>query len=138
MATILYNSRIVSYRQMKELDKVLDSEPTSSDVMQMVELRIQNLLAFDELQTFNDTGKFRYKHPLIQHKSERAELERLLRSDSKEFLRRYRCVTDSIRRYERYIRDPSKKDKVKHYRNILTKYKDKDLMFKTILESVKE
>lgn len=138
MATILYNSRIVSYRQMKELDKVLDSEPTSSDVMQMVELRIQNLLAFDELQTFNDTGSFRYKHPLIQHKSERAELERLLHSDPKEFLRRYRCVTDSISRYERYLRDPSKIDKKKNYRALLTKYKDKDLLFKTILESVKQ
>lgn len=122
---------------MKELDKVLDVKPTREAIMQMVELRIQNLLAFDELQSFNDTGKFLYKHSLISHKSERAELIRLLHSDPSEFLRRHRCVADSISRYERYLRDPSKADKKDKYRFLLAKHKDKDLLFKSILESVK-
>ena len=122
---------------MKELDKVLDEKPTPDAVAQMAELRIQNLLAFDELQNFNDTGKFLYKHPLIQHKSERAELEKLLHSDPAEFLRRHRCVTNSLCRYRRYLKDPTKADKKDKYRSLLSKYKDKDLLFKAILESAK-
>lgn len=137
-ATILYNARVVTWRQMKELDKVLDEKPTVASILKMVELRIQNLLAFDELQEYNDNGKFRFKHPLIQHRSERSELERLLRSDPQEFLRRHRCVYDNIRRYENYIRNPEKAGKAAHYKSLLQCYREKDLLFKSILESIKQ
>ena len=137
-ATILYNARVVTWRQMKELDKVLDEKPTSASILKMVELRIQNLLAFDELKEYNDTGTFRFKHPLIHHRSERAELERLLRSDPQEFLRRHRCVHDNIRRYENYIRNPDKASKASHYKSLLQRHRDKDLLFKSILESIKK
>ena len=63
---------------MKQLDEQLDKKPTTQAVIDMAELRIRNLLAFEELQSFNDTGKFRYKHPFIAHQSERAQLEDLL------------------------------------------------------------
>ena len=52
---------------MKQLDEQLDKKPTTQAVIDMAELRIRNLLAFEELQSFNDTGKFRYKHPFIAH-----------------------------------------------------------------------
>ena len=122
---------------MKELDKILDEKPTPDAVAQMAELRIQNLLAFDELKSFNDTGKFLYKHSLIQHRSERAELERLLHSNPSEFLRQHRCVSNSLCRYRRYLKDPEKADKKERYRALLSKYTDKDLLFKSILESAK-
>ena len=44
---------------MKQLDEQLDKKPTTQAVIDMAELRIRNLLAFEELQSFNDTGKFR-------------------------------------------------------------------------------
>ena len=44
--------------QMKQLDESLERKPQKRDIMDMVELRIRNLQAFDELQSFNDTGKF--------------------------------------------------------------------------------
>lgn len=74
IATILYNDRVVTWKKMKQLDELLDKKPTRRAVVDMAELRIRNLLAFSELQTYNDTGMFRYKHPLIVHRSERAEL----------------------------------------------------------------
>ena len=89
---------------MKQLDEQLDKKPTTQAVIDMAELRIRNLLAFEELQSFNDTGKFRYKHPFIAHQSERAQLEELLRKDPQEFLRRHKNVLDNIRRYESYLK----------------------------------
>ena len=41
---------------MKQLDELLDKKPTRRAVVDMAELRIRNLLAFSELQTYNDTG----------------------------------------------------------------------------------
>lgn len=120
---------------MKELDKVLDTAPTSGAVMQMVELRIQNLLAFSELQSYNDTGKFLYRHPLISHKSERSELEQLLKKDPQEFLRRHKCVLDNIRRYEAKLKNPELADKQSKFRTLLQRHRDKELLFKTILQS---
>ena len=89
---------------MKQLDEQLDRKPTTQAIIDMAELRIRNLLAFEELQSFNDTGKFRYKHPFIVHQSERAQLEELLRKDPQEFLRRHKNVLDNIRRYESYLK----------------------------------
>lgn len=122
---------------MKELDKVLDTAPTSGAVMQMVELRIQNLLAFAELQSYNDVGKFLYRHPLICHKSERSELEQLLKNAPQEFLRRHRCVLDNIRRYEAKLRNQELAEKHEKFRALLQRHRDKELLFKTILQSIK-
>lgn len=122
---------------MKELDKVLDTAPTSGAVMQMVELRIQNLLAFTELQSYNDTGKFLYRHPLISHKSERSELEQLLKKEPQEFLRRHKCALDNIRRYEAKLKNPELADKQSKFRTLLQRHRDKELLFKTILQSIK-
>lgn len=89
-ATIIYNDRILTYRKMLQLDERLDADPTADDVKQMAETRIRNLQAFNELQSYNDTGYFKLEHPLIKHKTERAELEKLLRTDPDEFLRKHR------------------------------------------------
>ncbi|MGL5958841.1 MAG: hypothetical protein ACRCZZ_09705, partial [Phocaeicola sp.] len=74
------------------------------------------MLAFTELQSLNDSGTFRFKHPLIKNRSERALLEKLLKNDSKEFLRQHRNVIENINRYERSLRNTDcpirkKKDK---------------------------
>ena len=86
MATVIYNDRINTWRQMKQLDEVLDKNPTAQAVADMAELRIRNNQAFAELQSFNDTGKFLCKHPILFGRSEIAQLIKLLRSDPAEFL----------------------------------------------------
>ena len=47
---------------MKQLDELLEKERNAQAVADMAELRIRNLQAFAELQSFNDTGKFLCKH----------------------------------------------------------------------------
>ena len=50
---------------MKQLDELLDKKPTKRAVIDMAELRIRNLLAFSELQTYNNTAIFRYNIRLL-------------------------------------------------------------------------
>ena len=99
MATVLYNDRINTYRKMKQLDELLEKERNAQAVADMAELRIRNLQAFAELQSFNDTGKFLCKHPLLFGRSEIAELMKLLKADPAEFLRQHKNVLDNIKRY---------------------------------------
>lgn len=73
---------------MKAISEKMDrNECTAADIFTMVRLRIRNLQAFKELQSYNDTGTFRYQHPLVEGKSERAELIKLLQQDPQEFLK---------------------------------------------------
>lgn len=134
-ATILYNDRIVSWKQMKQLDEQLDKNPTERAVTDMAELRIRNLLAFEELQSFNDTGKFRYKHPLIIRQSERAQLEELLRKNPQEFLRYHKNVLDNIRRYESYLKRADRESQRAKDRENLRRHREREAIFKVILES---
>ena len=134
MATLIYNDRVVTWKQMKQIDERLDRKACEKDVKDMVELRIRNLQAFEELQSFNDTGKFRYVHPLIAHQSERAQLERLLRTDPQEFLRLYKNVSDNIRRYESYLRRADRQTRRTQDAGNLKRHREREVLFKTILQ----
>ena len=130
MATVLYNDRINTWRKMKKLDEVLDKKPKANDVAQMAELRIRNLLAFDELQSYNDTGKFLYKHPLLKGKSEFDELVKLFRTDSTEFLHKHKNVLDNIKRYKSYLKRKDRKDRRSSDRENLHRHQECERMFK--------
>lgn len=120
---------------MKQLDEQLDKNPTERAVTDMAELRIRNLLAFEELQSFNDTGKFKYKHPLIIRQSERAQLEELLRKNPQEFLRYHKNVLDNIRRYESYLKRADRESQRAKDRENLRRHREREAIFKVILES---
>lgn len=119
---------------MKKLDEVLDRKPKANDVAQMAELRIRNLLAFDELQSYNDTGKFLYKHPLLKGKSEFDELVKLFRTDSTEFLHKHKNVLDNIKRYKSYLKRKDRKDRRSSDRENLHRHQECERMFKMVME----
>ncbi len=75
---------------MSVIDRLLDTLPTEDLVEELAELRIRNLLCFEELEAFNNTGKFVFKHPLVQQYSLHATLTDLLRNDPDKFLKEYR------------------------------------------------
>lgn len=85
---------------MKVLDVLLDTKPTAKAVMEMAELRIRNLLCFRELQSFNDSGKWLQKHPLITHRSAYSRLEELFALDHTRFMDEYNRCCCNISRYE--------------------------------------
>lgn len=120
---------------MKVLDEELDSRPTNSKVKQMAELRIQNLICFLELKHFNDSGKWLYKHPLIVHQSEHAQLLELRRRDPQGYLQQYAACEQNIRRYTSYLKSDTRKDKHKSDKILLKKHQERAQIFKSILEN---
>lgn len=134
MATVIYNDRINTWRKMKQLDELLETAPTAQAVADMAELRIRNLQAFAELQSFNDTGKFLCKHPILYGRSEMAELIRLLKADSAEFLRRHKNVLDNIKRYRSYLRRNDRKERRQQDRQNLERHQERERLFKMVLE----
>lgn len=133
-AVIIYNDRINTWRKMKQLDELLETKPTPQAVADMAEVRIRNLQAFAELQSFNDTGKFIFKHPLLFGRSEIAELLRLLKSDPAEFLRLHKNVLDNIKRYSSYIKRQDRRDKRKQDRQSLQRHQERERLFRMVLE----
>ena len=134
MATVIYNDRINTWRKMKQLDVALDKKPKANDVQMMAELRIRNLLAFDELKAYNDTGKFLYKHPLIKDKSEFNELVKLFRRDPSEFLHKHKNILDNIKRYKIYLGKDERKNRRDSDRANLQRHQERERMFKMVME----
>ena len=134
MATVLYNDRINTYRKMKQLDELLEKERNAQAVADMAELRIRNLQAFAELQSFNDTGKFLCKHPLLFGRSETAELMKLLKADPAEFLRQHKNVLDNIKRYRSYIKRTDRKNRRTDDLKNLERHREREKLFKMVLE----
>lgn len=121
---------------MTQLDEQLDKEPTEAAVKELAELRIRNLLAFDELRSFNDTGKFRNEHPLLSSRSEFSKLLDLFRRDPAEFLHQHKLVLDNIRRYQSYMKRKDRKDKRATDRDNLTRHQERNRLFKMVLEEL--
>ncbi len=135
MATIIYNERVNTWRRMKQIDERLDSKPQKRDILEMVDLYIRNQQAFSELQAFNDTGSFLYVHPLLEGRSERARLQRLMRDDPQEFLRLHRNVADSIRRYESYLKRADRQSRRAQDLENLKRYRKREGLFKSLIQN---
>ena len=134
MAHVIYNDRISTWRKMKQLDELLETAPTAQSVADMAELRIRNLQAFAELQSFNDTGKFLCKHPILFGRSEIAQLMKLLKADPAEFLRRHKNILDNIKRYRSYLKRNDRKENRDTDRKNLERHIQRERLFKMVLE----
>lgn len=119
---------------MKQLDKQLSEKPTPEAVAMMAELRIRNLQAFDELQSFNDKGKFLNKHTLLFGRSEFSKLLDLLHKAPAEFLRRHKNVLDNIKRYKAYLKRADRKAHHEEDRKNLARHEEHEKLFQMVLE----
>ena len=100
-----------------------------------VELRNRNLLAFEELQHFNDNGCYLYKHPLIIHHSFRAELIELKKKDPDVFLDQYANTRDNIKRYKCFLNNPKRDEGKKALdRESLRKHEARAAVYREVLE----
>lgn len=123
---------------MKVLDSELDKNPTPVKVRDMAETRIRNLSCFRELQSFNDTGIFKYEHPLLAYHSERSVLARLFQSSPSEFLRQYKAVANNVKRYAGYIKKETRKEFRTSDLALLKQYREKETLFIDIIQSNNE
>ena len=138
MATVLYNDRINTWRKMKQLDELLETKPTAQAVAEMAELRIRNLQAFAELQSFNNTGKFLCHHPILFGRSEIAQLMKLLKADPAEFLRQHKNVHDNIKRYKSYIKRNDRRYRRQQDKENLERHRERERLFRMVLEQQQE
>lgn len=118
---------------MTQLDELLETQPTEKLVAEMADTRLRNLQCFAELQSFNDTGKFLCKHPLLEGRSEAAQLRTLLRREPSEFLRRHKNVLDNIKRYKSYLKRDDRLQQRTADREHLQRFKKKEELFRLIL-----
>lgn len=135
MATVIYNDRINTYRKMRQLDELLDKKPTPNAVAEMAEQRIRNLQAFAELQSFNDTGKFLCKHPILYGRSEIAQLMELLKINPSEFLHKYKNVLDNIKRYKSYLKRTDRKAQRDLDKKSLSRHQEHERLFRMVMEN---
>lgn len=119
---------------MLKLDEVLDSNPTAENVAQMAETRIRNLQAFAELQSFNDTGKFLNRHPLLTRSSNYQTLKHLLKTNPAEFLQSYRREEDSVKRYRKYLKRQDREAYRSTDTELLNQHLEQLDLYKTLLE----
>lgn len=118
---------------MLQLDKALDQNPTEKQVEQMALARERNLLAFTELQSYNDHGTWRYRHPLIVHKSEHFRLQELFDRNPEEFLKEYNRCANNISRYRSHLKNPARtKEQHKRDRINLQRHTDRRAIFESI------
>lgn len=136
---IIYNDRVNTYRKMKEIDAVVDKEPTERRIIDLAELRNRNLLAFKELQHFNDKGKWLNRHPLLKDHSLRTKYKQMLRDNPGDFLAEYANTANNVSRYQSFLnnekRSPNQHDKDSEN---LKKHKERESIMREVLEENKK
>ena len=118
---------------MRSLDTALDNNPTAAQVIEMAESRIRNLQAHKELQSFNDSGTWLYKHPLIIHMSERFQLEELRRRNPEQFLKEYANCAYNVKRYASFIKNNARIEKRAQDKENLKKHQARQTLFENII-----
>ena len=108
------------------------------ETIEAIDVTLRNLQAFAELQSFNDTGKWLYEHPLTADRSERAQLERLRRDDPEQFLQEYSNCCYNVRRYSRFVKDPKRKERRDSDLKLLREHRRRQDLYKSILQSDEE
>lgn len=124
---------------MKEIDAVIDDEPTEQRIIDLAELRNRNILSFRELRYFNDKGKWLGKHPLITHNKLRMDFQKLLKEDTAGFLAEFTNTANNVSRYTSFLnnnkRSPNQHEKdAKNFK----KHQERERIMREVLEDNKK
>jgi hypothetical protein len=124
---------------MKAIDAVIDSEPTTKRIIDLADLRNRNLLSFKELKTYNDTGTWLNKHPLLEHFSIRFQLRELLDKKPDEFLDEFTKTSGYVSRYKSYLNN-SKRTEEEHAndKKNLGKHAEKEQIMRELLNESRQ
>lgn len=112
---------------MQEIDAIIDDQTQYAE--ELVRINIRNQQAHEELQSFNDTGQFKYVHKLTivnQFKSnQRDDLKKLKEQNPEAFINEITNISQNIRRIESQINNKKYKTEQEHqsWKNNLHKAK---------------
>ena len=120
---------------MKAIDAVIDKEPTEQRIIDLAEQRNRNLLAFKELQNFNDTGKWLNQHPLLAQHSARYKLKELLQKNPAGYLEEYAKTAGYVARYKSYLNNEKRSDEQRENdKKNLKKHAEREQIMKEVLD----
>ncbi len=118
---------------MRELSLRIDASPNEEDIKELAEARIRQNMVFEELKSYNLTGKFLGKHPLVIHRAEHRDLQLLKDSNPAAFLKEFANCKKNVDRYDSYIRDPKKKKDITKNERLRDKHRERMEVFRKIL-----
>lgn len=133
MADSIFTDRINCYSELKRLEADTQGETADTDtIAEVVRLAARLEMCFNELRSFNNTGKFLGKHPFIERKDERSRIFELLRRDPEGYFQERKNVELNIARYSSQVNskklDADKREKavvnLQKFRALLQVYKD--------------
>ena len=134
-AELIYSDRVNLHRDLLKLDRTLDESPTPETIAETVEKSIRNRLCFDELRSFNNTGRFLGRHPFVRTDDEMSRLRQLLLISPENFMNEYRNAGMNVYRYGAYLlRKGLSEEKTEKYRQLLEKWTDKERMMSECLK----
>ena len=138
MCIILYDDRINTYHRMLELDLIVDKN--TSKAIDLVEARIRNKQADDELLSYNSSGTFLNQHPFVKSRtffrSQYDELLSLSKNDPDKFIKETININKSISRYELYIKENRAKtpEQLEKWKNHLIRFQARKNIVADILK----
>ena len=137
MCITLYSDRVFCFERMIELDAIIDNATTDENLGLMISNNIRNRQAFNELKSYNDTGKFIYEHPLLVKRKQLNDLEILYDSNSSAFLDEQTKAKQTITRYKSRIKNNkySNEEEKENWLNLIDYYQNKISLMVSILQS---
>lgn len=133
-AELIYSDRVNLYRDLLMLDRTLDRSPTPERISEIVEKSIRNRICFDELRSFNNTGRFLGRHPFVREDDAMSRLRELLLTSPEDFMKEYRNAGMNISRYAAYLhRKDMQDDRKEKYRQLLAKWTEREKMMSECL-----
>lgn len=128
-AELIYSDRVNLHRDLLSLDRTLDESPTPETVAEMVEKSVRNRLCFDELRSFNNTGRFLGRHPFVRADDGMSRLRQLLLTSPEDFMKEYRRAAMNVSRYGTRLRREGLSEELQEkYRQLLDKWTDRERM----------
>lgn len=118
MADSIFTDRINCWSELKRLEALTQGEFTDFDTLaDIVRLAARLEMCFNELRSFNNTGRFIGKHPFISAKDERSRIFDILRRNPETYFQERKNVELNISRYSSQVNssklDTDKKEKAK-------------------------
>lgn len=125
---------------MVQIEDVIDSHPTPKLIIEFVQTDIRNKQCFRELEHLNRKGTLLMKHPLLHNFSQQQELKALLRNNPDKFLADYTLAKNNISRYQSYLNNPKKGNKLQRagWQSCLSEHTDKANLMTNILKETQQ
>ena len=108
MADSIFTDRINCWSELKRLEALTQGEFTDFDTLaDIVRLAARLEMCFNELRSFNSTGRFLGKHPFISSRDERSRIFDVLRNNPEEYFQERKNVELNISRYSSQVNSPN-------------------------------